>query len=81
MITCYNFFEALVFSMFFLGIYHELYNRSMSAWISVSSLFGFVVSHRYINEEWSYLILCIGIVIMYARAMYKPTDEKIITWN
>ena len=79
--TCYNFFEMLIFAMFFLGLYHNLYERSISTFISVSSLFAFVVSHRYMNESCAYLILCFGIIIMYSRAMYKKKEDTIVTWK
>ena len=77
---CYKIFEMLIFVLFFLGLYHKLYKRSISTFLILSSLFVFVITKNY-YPDYSYLVLCIGVIIVYIRGMYKEDKDKIITWK
>ena len=77
--NCGEVFAALVFVLFFFGIYHKLYKRSVSTFIIISSLFAFTALHE-THEKLSWAIMCLGILIVYARAIFKPDNDKVKAW-
>lgn len=83
---CYLIFASLTFMLFSFGIVHEMYKRSISTFLSISSMFLFVMGNT-ITQDMNavatsklWLILCIGETLAYTRAMYKHRTDKVVAW-
>ena len=75
--TCFKFFQMLIFVMFFLGLYHGLYKRSLSFFAVIFTLFVFAVSYNYVSVNVGWAIMCIGIVGIYITVMFRTRDKNI----
>jgi len=56
-------------TMFALAVYHKLYNRSLSSFISIAGITVFACTVMYVDAIYSFGTLAVTVLILHARAM------------